>query len=65
MDFILNTDPNTPDLYVNLQYIYSNIFTECIVRNPLYEYDPDQPFNCPLFNTKLEEYISSLPCAKS
>eukprot|EP01035_Chromulina_nebulosa_P018421 gene18421-24125_t len=65
MAFVLNTDPSIPDMYQNLQFIYSNIYTECIVRNPLYSYSPDQPFDCPLFNVKLEEYLSTLPCWKS
>lgn len=65
MVFVMNTDANTPDLYHNLEHIYSNIFTEFVARNPLFSYDPDQPFDSPIFNSKLEEYINTLPCANS
>jgi hypothetical protein len=47
-------------MYANLQYIYVNIIVECILRNPLYRYQPDTVYNCPLFEKKLEEYIASV-----
>ena len=57
MMFVLNTDPEVADMYQALHHIYSNIFIECVVRNPLFKYNPDEPFNCPLFTAKLEEYL--------
>jgi Sybindin-like family len=45
------------DLYANLTHIYANIFIDCVSRNPLYRLKPDEPINCPLFNTKLDEYV--------
>ena len=59
--FVLNTDAGVSDLYSNLLYIYSNIYVEFVVRNPLYRALPDQPITCALFETRLEEYVSSLP----
>jgi hypothetical protein len=48
-------------LYSNLLYVYSNIYVEYVVRNPLYRDKPDEPITCSLFESRLEEYISSLP----
>ena len=59
MMFVLNTDPDVPDLYQVLQHIYNGIFIETVVRNPLLKYHPDFPFDCPLFTMKLEEYLRS------
>ena len=44
-------------MYQALQYIYSHLFVDYVVKNPLFKYNPDEPFNCPLFTTKLEEYL--------
>eukprot|EP01041_Mallomonas_annulata_P002262 gene2262-4399_t len=60
LTFVLNTDPEVSDLYQSLQYVYAQIFVECVVKNPLYRYHPDEPVNCPLFEKRLEEYIRSL-----
>jgi hypothetical protein len=49
------------DMNPNLQHIYSSIYTECISRNPLYQFKTDEPLNCPLFVYRLEEYLLSLP----
>eukprot|EP01040_Poterioochromonas_malhamensis_P001553 gene1553-1644_t len=62
--FVINTRPEVPDLYGSLQHIYSNIFVEYIVRNPLYHFKVDEPLNCPLFVAKVEEYLFSLPPLK-
>ena len=48
---------HTLDMYQALQYIYSHLFVDYVVKNPLFKYNPDEPFNCPLFTTKLEEYL--------
>lgn len=55
--FILNTDPGTEDLYQTLNQIYSQIFIECVCRNPLYQHTPDTPIKCPLFVKKLDEFM--------
>ena len=48
------------DLYQSLQHIYSQLFVECVVRNPLYRYNPNEACQCPLFERKLEEYVKAL-----
>lgn len=58
---VLNTDHTTPDMYQNLHYIYTSIFVETLTKNPLYRYVPGTSISCPLFDKKIEEYISSLP----
>lgn len=51
---------HTADLHVQLQHVYSNIYVECIARNPLYRHKPDEPFKCGLFVSRLEEFLFSL-----
>jgi trafficking protein particle complex subunit 1 len=51
------TDSLPADMYQALQYIYSHLFVDYVVKNPLFKYNPDEPFSCPLFTTKLEEYL--------
>ena len=45
------------DMYQALQYIYTHLFVDFVVKNPLFKYNPNEPFNSPLFSTKLEEYL--------
>lgn len=52
------------DLYANLQHIYSNIFIEYVAKNPLYHFNGEDPIDNPLFATKVEEYLMSLPVPK-
>lgn len=42
VQLILITDPRMGDLRDALKYIYSNIYVEYVVKNPLYT--PGQPF---------------------
>lgn len=42
-----------------LRHIYSHIFVECLVKNPLWK--PDDEISCPLFVQNLERYVASLP----
>ena len=65
MLFVLNTDPDVPDMYQSLQHVYNNIFIDCVVRNPLFKYNPDEAFNCPLFTGKLEEYLRTTPTSSA
>jgi Sybindin-like family len=53
------------DMYQALQYIYTHLFVDFVVKNPLFKYNPDEPFNSPLFSSKLEEYLrTSNPAMK-
>ena len=52
------------DLQSHLQYIYSQIFIEMILHNPLHAYDPDAPITNTLFISRLEEYLKTIPNAK-
>jgi hypothetical protein len=51
---------NSSDLHGHLNHIYSNIYVECIARNPLYRHKPDEQLKCALFISRLEEYLFSL-----
>ena len=44
MQIVLTTDPDVGDLREQLAYIYSYIYVECVVKNPLYL--PGQTFKC-------------------
>ncbi|KAG0629985.1 hypothetical protein M758_1G144700 [Ceratodon purpureus] len=55
---ILVTDPRMGDLREALRFIYSNIYVEYVVKNPLYTLG--QPFKCELFNSTLDQYVKTL-----
>ncbi|CAM6127214.1 unnamed protein product [Calypogeia fissa] len=55
---VLLTDPRMSDLSEALKYIYSNIYVEYVVKNPLYI--PDKPFKFELFNSALDAYVKTL-----
>lgn len=54
-----------PDLYQTLQHLYTNIYVEYIARNPLYRRGPDDPINCPLFISKIEECLRAQSLLKN
>lgn len=53
------------DQHGTLFQVYSQIFVECVCRNPLYQLEPDAVIDCPLFNKKLEDFLMGQPFAKS
>eukprot|EP00271_Cylindrocystis_brebissonii_P014430 TRINITY_DN35785_c0_g1_i1.p1 TRINITY_DN35785_c0_g1~~TRINITY_DN35785_c0_g1_i1.p1 ORF type:complete len:142 (-),score=26.49 TRINITY_DN35785_c0_g1_i1:1580-2005(-) len=55
---ILISDPRTGDLKEALRTIYTNIFVEHIVKNPLCT--PGEPFKCEAFETALDAYVRTL-----
>ena len=55
--FVLTTDLATSDMREVLRHIYSQIFVECLTKNPLYH--PGEPISCSLFTETLEKYMSS------
>ena len=56
--FVLTTDLGATDMREALRHVYSNIFVECLTKNPLYT--PGEPISCPLFTQTLERYMSAL-----
>lgn len=58
MKIVLVTDQKMGDLREALKHIYSNIYVEYVVKNPLYT--PEMPFKCELFNSNLDNYVKNL-----
>lgn len=42
VQIVFNTDQNVGNLQDHLAYIYSNLYVEYVIKNPLYE--PGRPF---------------------
>ncbi|GJP32174.1 hypothetical protein CLOM_g2960 [Closterium sp. NIES-68] len=55
---ILVTDPKMSDLRDALRHIYTNIYVEYVIKNPLYV--PGEPFRCELFISNLDTYVTTL-----
>jgi hypothetical protein len=63
---ILNTDRDVGDMTAQLKHIYSNIYVEYVVKNPLHTQQMlvnGAPITCKLFTSNLRKYIEGLPCA--
>lgn len=56
--FVLTTDLSATDMREALRHVYSQIYVECLTKNPLYT--PGEPISCPLFTQTLERYMTSL-----
>mmetsp|Transcript_15892 Transcript_15892/g.36114 ORF Transcript_15892/g.36114 Transcript_15892/m.36114 type:complete len:146 (-) Transcript_15892:43-480(-) len=56
--FIVTTDLAAGDMRESLRHIYSNIYVECLVKNPLWR--PDEELTCPLFTQTLDRYVASI-----
>ncbi|KAJ5070974.1 trafficking protein particle complex subunit 1 [Anaeramoeba ignava] len=56
------TDPTTGDLTDSLEYIYGELFTNYVMKNPLYEIG--QEIKSQKFIYELDLYISKLPFFK-
>ncbi|KXJ28301.1 Trafficking protein particle complex subunit 1 [Exaiptasia diaphana] len=59
LKLIMNTDINTNNARDTLQDIYSKVYVEYVVKNPLCKLD--EPIQSELFKTKLDAYIKGLP----
>ena len=59
LKFIMNTDLNVGSMRDALQHIFSLIYVEYVVKNPMCELN--QPITSELFKTKLDEYVKDLP----
>ena len=56
--FVMTTDPSAADMRETLRYIYSQIYVECLTKNPLWS--PGEPISCPLFASNIERFVGSL-----
>ncbi|KAL1510323.1 hypothetical protein AB1Y20_006643 [Prymnesium parvum] len=56
--FILCTDLSAGDMREPLRHIYSHIFVECLVKNPLWR--PNEEITNANFVQSIEKYITSL-----
>lgn len=70
--FILVTDPSVGDLKEELRKIYSTIFVEYVIKNPLFKIRNSETSafeeslkECELFTSELHKYLQSLPCWSS
>lgn len=61
--FVMVSDPNMDSQLHVLKYLYSNVYVEYAVKNPLYHVDPvnSSILNNDLLVLGIESYISSLP----
>nr|CAI5835167.1 unnamed protein product [Callosobruchus analis] len=59
LKFVLNTDIHSQGVREILQQIYSQVYVEYVVKNPMCNLS--QPINSELFKTKLDAYIKQLP----
>ena len=59
LKFIMNTDLNVGNMRDVLHQIFSLLYVEYVVKNPLCELD--KPITSELFKTKLDEYVKDLP----
>lgn len=65
LKFIMTTNKQSGEMHPTLRYIYSNIFVEYVVKNPLYIVGDGQPIRCKLFAAHLRQYIESLACFRT
>jgi len=61
--FIILSDPNTPDLREDLKKLYSQIYVEYVVKNPLYKLN--DVIKCEYFIQYLQKFIKALPAYTS
>lgn len=59
LKFVLNTDIASPNVRDLLQQIYSQIYVEYVVKNPMCALD--EPIQSELFKMKLDEFIRKQP----
>lgn len=62
LKFVLNTDKNADSMIEELNTIYSRIYVDCIVRNPLHK--SGEWLKSELFQSELDAYIEGLPIFK-
>lgn len=60
--FIMMTDNQAGDLSAVLKHIYSHIYVEYVVNNPLSDVKSAKTINSQLFKMQLKHYVEGLPC---
>ncbi|KAG7396045.1 Trafficking protein particle complex subunit 1 [Phytophthora boehmeriae] len=60
--FILMTDNQAGDMTTTLKYIYSQIYVETVVNNPLSDTKSGKPITSQLFRAQLIQYLENQPC---
>mmetsp|Transcript_135961 Transcript_135961/g.240348 ORF Transcript_135961/g.240348 Transcript_135961/m.240348 type:complete len:148 (-) Transcript_135961:94-537(-) len=58
--FVITTDPSVPNQQECLRQIYSEIFVEKVVKNPLYKIGDDVS-SCTAFLTQLRHFVQTRP----
>jgi hypothetical protein len=58
LNFVLLTEETAGELTEKLQYLYSELFSQYVVRSPLYR--PKQAIHSPLFVEKVKEFLGAL-----
>jgi trafficking protein particle complex subunit 1 len=58
LKFVLTTDPGVGNLHEHLEYIYSNLFVELVVKNPVYT--PGEAFLFETFSAALNKHMRSI-----
>ncbi|ORY53826.1 snare-like protein [Rhizoclosmatium globosum] len=56
---VMITDRNSENMLETLKQIYSKLYVEFVVKNPLAK--PNTPIKNELFRTNLDKYIQALP----
>ncbi|GAB4821347.1 hypothetical protein N2152v2_008393 [Parachlorella kessleri] len=56
--FVLTTDPSVGTLTEQLQYIYSTLYLDYVMKNPLYT--PGEPFLFEPFSSGLNKYMRAV-----
>ncbi|KAL4169723.1 hypothetical protein KRP22_010639 [Phytophthora ramorum] len=60
--FVMMTDNQAGDMTPTLKYIYSQIYVETVVSNPLSDTKSGKPITSQLFRAQLTQYLESQPC---
>lgn len=60
--FVLMTDNHAGDLSAVLKHIYSHIYVEYVVNNPLSDIKSAKPITSQLFRMQLKQYIEGIQC---
>jgi len=67
--FLLLTDPGVGELKEELRKLYSTIFVEQVVKNPMFKFRSSETpafeeslKDCEMFSVELRKYLQALPC---